>query len=320
MCRSGSCSEQRVVVDGVFDNGDDAFACVGAVHLVDTVMPPDYLCGDGGMYAMPDLTPDGNGIELFAQMPSHEIIEQTYLDFVEIVPLDGPPIFPAGPQPAQVLNQDLGRLSFLSVGSDGPAILVDQQFQVILVTSMFSVNSDVQTELVEAHVHGAPPDVEPDHATVIGRTKATGPTIFVDSFFDVFFTMQVDGVTGGMHHAAHIQPDSVQAQIIGPDLLEISFNAVFPLDPQLPPQIDEIFVNLDTGGDAFGLQPPAPPCPGDVDGDGFVGQADLGALLATYNLCEGDPDYNPDADFNGDGCVGQDDLGTLLANYNQPCP
>ncbi len=55
--------------------------------------------------------------------------------------------------------------------------------------------------------------------------------------------------------------------------------------------------------------------PGDVDGDGHVGQSDLGLLLAAYDTCEGDPFYNPDADFNGDNCVGQSDLGILLANY-----
>lgn len=57
--------------------------------------------------------------------------------------------------------------------------------------------------------------------------------------------------------------------------------------------------------------------PGDVDGDGDVDQADLAALLATYNLCLGDPGYNPAADFDGDNCVGQSDLALLLANYAQ---
>jgi hypothetical protein len=55
--------------------------------------------------------------------------------------------------------------------------------------------------------------------------------------------------------------------------------------------------------------------PGDVDGDGDVDLSDLGALLASYGLCEGHPRYNPDADFTGDNCVGLSDLATLLANY-----
>jgi len=57
------------------------------------------------------------------------------------------------------------------------------------------------------------------------------------------------------------------------------------------------------------------PIPGDVDHDCDVDQSDLGALLTAFGKCEGDPEYDPDADFDGDGCVGQSDLGVLLANY-----
>ena len=55
--------------------------------------------------------------------------------------------------------------------------------------------------------------------------------------------------------------------------------------------------------------------PGDVDGDGDVDQADLGALLGAYGTEIGDDDYNPDADFDHDGDVDQADLGVLLGNY-----
>lgn len=60
--------------------------------------------------------------------------------------------------------------------------------------------------------------------------------------------------------------------------------------------------------------------PGDVDGDGEVDLADLAALLASYNRCAGDPDYNPAADFNNDNCVDLSDLATLLSRYGQSCP
>jgi hypothetical protein len=57
--------------------------------------------------------------------------------------------------------------------------------------------------------------------------------------------------------------------------------------------------------------------PGDIDGDGKVDLSDLGILLATYNLCPGDPGYNPDANLadDGDPCINLADLGVLLANY-----
>jgi len=54
---------------------------------------------------------------------------------------------------------------------------------------------------------------------------------------------------------------------------------------------------------------------GDVDGDGDVDLSDLGALLAAYGTCAGQPRYNLNADFDGDGCVGLSDLAALLANY-----
>jgi hypothetical protein len=54
---------------------------------------------------------------------------------------------------------------------------------------------------------------------------------------------------------------------------------------------------------------------GDVDHDGDVDLADLAAMLAAYETCDGDTLYNPDADFDGDDCIGLGDLATLLANY-----
>jgi hypothetical protein len=53
----------------------------------------------------------------------------------------------------------------------------------------------------------------------------------------------------------------------------------------------------------------------DIDGDGDVDQADLGALLGSYAACVGDTSFLLDADINADGCVDQSDLGTLLGEY-----
>lgn len=60
-------------------------------------------------------------------------------------------------------------------------------------------------------------------------------------------------------------------------------------------------------------------CPGDVNGNGTVDQADLAALLAAYNLSDGDAGFDPNADFDQSGTVDQADLAALLSNYNTVC-
>ncbi len=54
-------------------------------------------------------------------------------------------------------------------------------------------------------------------------------------------------------------------------------------------------------------------CPEDLDGDGTIGQSDLGILLASYNQDAG-------GDIDGDGDTDQADLGALLSAYGQDCP
>jgi predicted outer membrane repeat protein len=56
--------------------------------------------------------------------------------------------------------------------------------------------------------------------------------------------------------------------------------------------------------------PPAPVCPADLDGNGFVGGADLGRLLGAWGPCTDCP-----ADINGDGLVSGTDLGAMLGAW-----
>ncbi|MFG0252734.1 MAG: M28 family peptidase [Phycisphaerales bacterium JB038] len=55
------------------------------------------------------------------------------------------------------------------------------------------------------------------------------------------------------------------------------------------------------------------PCPEDLDGDGAIGQSDLGLLLSAYGLTDA-------GDIDGDGDTDQADLGALLSAYGEPCP
>jgi len=54
-------------------------------------------------------------------------------------------------------------------------------------------------------------------------------------------------------------------------------------------------------------------CPGDLNGDRVVNQADLGILLAAW-------ESTVEGDLNCDGVADQPDLGILLANWGNVCP
>jgi PEP-CTERM motif len=62
----------------------------------------------------------------------------------------------------------------------------------------------------------------------------------------------------------------------------------------------------------------APPLVGDLDGDGFVGIADLNIVLGNWN--QNVPPGDPLADPSGDGFVGIEDLNTVLGNWNAGTP
>ena len=67
-------------------------------------------------------------------------------------------------------------------------------------------------------------------------------------------------------------------------------------------RIDNVTITVD--------QPPA--CPADLNGDGFVDAADMGAMLALWGEAESA------ADLNEDGAVDAQDLGLLLVEWG-PC-
>jgi hypothetical protein len=69
-------------------------------------------------------------------------------------------------------------------------------------------------------------------------------------------------------------------------------------------------------GDQFFVVPTssAPACPADLDHDGFVNGADLGAMLGAWGACSG-----CSADLDHDGFVNGADLGTMLGAWGA-CP
>lgn len=62
----------------------------------------------------------------------------------------------------------------------------------------------------------------------------------------------------------------------------------------------------------------APPCPGDLDGDGAVGLQDLAIVLSNFGIPGGATSEQGDLDADGD--VDLQDLAVLLANFGDLCP
>lgn len=67
------------------------------------------------------------------------------------------------------------------------------------------------------------------------------------------------------------------------------------------------------------LKSGARPCPGDTDGDLFVGFADLNAVISSFNTALGEPGHNAAADIDGDDFVGFADLNIVLSAFNTAC-
>ena len=58
---------------------------------------------------------------------------------------------------------------------------------------------------------------------------------------------------------------------------------------------------LDTGRITFPAPTKTPEC--DLNGDGSCNETDIERVSALWNICEGDPGWNPAIDLDGDGCV-----------------
>ncbi|MEZ6193895.1 MAG: matrixin family metalloprotease [Phycisphaerales bacterium] len=94
------------------------------------------------------------------------------------------------------------------------------------------------------------------------------------------------------------------------------------MDPTITDGTRKLFTTLDAAAltdIGWDLTPPVSQITGDLDGDGFVGIADLNIVLGNWNLnvsagvwLDGDP--------SGDGFVGIEDLNAVLGNWNAGTP
>lgn len=66
-------------------------------------------------------------------------------------------------------------------------------------------------------------------------------------------------------------------------------------------------------------QPPPASCPGDFDEDGEVGLSDLSYILSILGKQEGEPGYDPDADFNSNDEIDNGDVTIFQGYYGTVC-
>ncbi len=113
-------------------------------------------------------------------------------------------------------------------------------------------------------------------------------------------------------------PNTAASQLIEFDTYDASFGPYVPsiLDPQSTD--DLMYGHTSIIGIAVDTFVQAAAIPGDLDGDGFVGLADLDIILNNWNLNV--PPANPLADPTGDNFVGLADLDIVLNNWNAGSP
>jgi hypothetical protein len=260
MCSCGSANEATLEFSGTFSNGDAAFGCVQATYMVNSeTQLPDYRCPDGGVMTHVE-SPDGEGLNYRGEMPTHLVDQHLSMVGSQIVPVGGPPLQPGQVQ-AQVLDPAFGRNRGRLGTSHLGQVAVGTLMQVTAAVRVQPKQPSQQSELLNLDVHNG--DLELGYYFFINATsqlRAPGIPPTLDSFFDVFTSVSLDGIAGGLHRSAQILHDTIQTTITGPNTFEVRFSAVFEPDLALPPFVEMVKLNVDGIGTAYGLNP-GPTCP-----------------------------------------------------------
>ena len=98
------------------------------------------------------------------------------------------------------------------------------------------------------------------------------------------------------------------------DLWSGSYNLMVKHDHTLSVMAEDVVIPVSSVSSftEFGVLPE-----GDTDDDNVVNFSDFFILRNSYNLSEGDPEFDARADFNEDDSVTSSDFFLLRNNYNQ---
>ena len=193
---------------------------------------------------------------------------------------------------------------------------------------MYGINRDLQDSRLFTV------DIETGATSLVGDTSIPGNVT----------ALEYDSTRGTLYAAnSHedlyqIDPVSASAIRIGSlgldDLFDIAWNPrdgrlygtdedtdslyVIDRDTAIPTLVGGPYTNATYGtGMAFSNPVPEPAFSGDLNADGFVGQADLDIVLNAWGTS---PPSDPRADTNDDNSVGQYDLDTVLNDWGLGVP
>ncbi len=261
MCRSGSCSETLLKFQGTWTDTTAALACCQGGLAVDSTVPPDFNWPDNGM--MMRALPAGPAVVFQGFVPTHSFLGATSY---ESTPFSGPNIFNFFGPSSHVMDvgfgDNMGRTTHNY--QIGPPLNLGQPVQIDMNVHIDSQSPGIDANLQGVMVKPGDPALGDTYFHLMTRSRLTGPGVppTLDSFFDVFYAVSLDGISGGMHRAGRILPGTITATPTGPTTMNVRFTAVFePLAP-LPPSVERMEIHVDPIANLIGVAPPNDSCGG----------------------------------------------------------
>jgi hypothetical protein len=275
-CPNGSCGESRCKLDGTFSDGTPALACAGTALFVDTSVAPDFECPDSGNLGPVNPMPP-NMLNMHELLPHAQDAIDVKLTVQELGLAPLPPYTTTFN--SSLLWNERGRVTSDSHSPNGTGLVpVNQPFQGFEIVQIRSPLPGVQVQILNLSILPPAPALNGQYFSVEAHAHVTGlsPGGFpIDSFFDVFMQVSLDGVTNGLHHQGQITP--LGAQILDPvnGVVQINFSGIFLPDPALPPGIVSIRVLLDAHGALTGVPCDPTTLPGITTADPVDGFRDV---------------------------------------------
>ena len=321
MCANGSCSESTAVVDGLFDDGTDGFACAGVSHVLDTSAPPSYDWADSGAASqvfIDPLQPEALALT-YQPSPLDDVWINKIIDsfFGHVVDGGGDPIpveFAAIP-----LDNNYGRHQMQLAGNFNVDSFFDIAYQVSFPGSPASPQPVVQTEMIAMGLTGGPSGFQNESP---GGMGALGVQFFGPGSLPFEGVLELTTQVSAYAHLdnGEILPMQILAPqflpIPGTDTMQVQYQA---FAPGAPPTAAIIGLQLfdDTRGFAFSI-PPNGPCDGDVNADNVVDVNDLSYVL--FRLGNSGAPGTVDGDANDDGVVDVNDISYVLFRLGTCAP